>query len=187
MIALQSDCLLFRLASGESIPFSSEMISVELMGDTAGQFDPELVRHAAASVFHYFRHDLGRETVSVAEFAEALERALRKIGFRIRSTETDPPSPPAHDPVPDLRLLAHESGQSLELFFFRRVRNEIRLQLRQPSGLIRFRGLRGCVKKLAGARRWSARCEKLQDQILDYLRQCVTSEAGQTGCALMVE
>ena len=88
MIALQTDCLLFRLANGESIPFSSEMISVELMGDADTKFDPELVRHAAASVLHYFKHDLGRETLSVAEFAEALEKVLREL-IRVGKTTYD--------------------------------------------------------------------------------------------------
>jgi len=188
MIALQSDCLLFRLADGESIPFSSEMISVELMGDASDQFDPELVRHAAASVFHYFKSELGRETVSVGEFAQALEKVLREIGFRIRSAESAPAeTEPSCPEAADLRMLAHESGQSLELFFFPRLRREIRSRLRQPPHVVRFRGLRGCVKQLTGARRWSARCEKLQEQIVDYLRQCLTAEASQTECSLVVE
>src|SRR5205085_2070549 len=33
MILLASDCLLFQMTSGESVPFSAEMISVELVGD----------------------------------------------------------------------------------------------------------------------------------------------------------
>jgi len=33
MITLAWDCLMFQMASGESIPFSAEMISVELSGD----------------------------------------------------------------------------------------------------------------------------------------------------------
>jgi hypothetical protein len=52
---------------------------------------------------------------------------------------------------------------------------------------LRFRGLRGCVKQLAGARRWSARCEKMQDQIVEYLRRCLTAEPEQSNCALVVE
>jgi len=63
----------------------------------------------------------------------------------------------------------------------------LRSQLRQSPQLVRFRGLRGCVKHLAGARRWSARCENLQDQIVEYLRQCLTAEPEQTHCALVVE
>ena len=83
MIALMSDCLLFQLTNGESVPCSAEMISVELVGDAAGNFDPEILRHATASVFHYFKHELGRETVTVGEFAGALEKVLRDLGFTI--------------------------------------------------------------------------------------------------------
>ena len=40
MIALQSDCLLFQLSSGESVPCSVEMISVELTGNAESLLDP---------------------------------------------------------------------------------------------------------------------------------------------------
>ena len=85
MIALLSDCLLFQLTNGESVPCSAEMISVELVGDNDGWLDPEVLRHAAASVFHYFKNELGRESVTVGEFAGALEKVLRKLGFTIRA------------------------------------------------------------------------------------------------------
>ena len=85
MIALQSDCLLFQLTSGESVPCSAEMVTVEIVGNNDGMFDQEMIQHAAASVFHYFRHELKRETVTVGEFAGALEKVLRDLGFIIRS------------------------------------------------------------------------------------------------------
>jgi hypothetical protein len=47
--------------------------------------------------------------------------------------------------------------------------------------------LRGCAKQLAGARRWSTRCEKMQEQIVEYLRQCLTAELEPNDCALVVE
>jgi len=75
MIALQSDCLLFQLASGESIPCSAETISFEITGNSRGLIEPELLHHAAASVFHYFKRELRRETVTVGEFAMALEKS----------------------------------------------------------------------------------------------------------------
>jgi len=40
MIALLSDCLLFQLTNGESVPCSAEMISVELVGGGDGLLDP---------------------------------------------------------------------------------------------------------------------------------------------------
>ena len=44
----------------------------------------------------------------------------------------------------------------------------------------------GAVKQLAGARRWSLRCRDLEKQILEYLRECLTAEAGQAEFALLV-
>ena len=174
MIALQSDCLLFQLANGESVPCSAEMISVELVGGNDGWLDPEVLRHAAASVFHYFKNELERETVTVGEFAGALEKVLRNLGFTIRAGALESRKPETIET--DLGLIARESADSLELFFFPRLRDELRAQLRQSPRVLRFRGLRGCVKQLAGARRWSVRCEKLQDHIVEYLRHCLTAE-----------
>ena len=77
MITLAADCLIFEMANGEGVPFSSDMISIELTGQSKQCFEPDFVRHAAKAVFHFFKHELGRQTVSVAEFAEALEKVLR--------------------------------------------------------------------------------------------------------------
>lgn len=180
MIALSSDCLLFQLSNGESVPCSAEMICIEVIGSTNSLLDPEMLRHAAASVFHYFKNDLERETVTVGEFAGALEKVLRNLGLTIYADR------PAREIMEsDLRLLTGESGGSLELYFFPRLRHELRLQLRHSPKMLRFHGLRSCVKQLTRARRWSGRCEELQEQIVEYLRQCLTAE--QNGCALVVE
>jgi hypothetical protein len=185
MIALSSECLLFQLSSGESVPCSAEMISVEIVGNTDHLLDPEVLRHAAASVFHYFKTELERETVTVGEFALALEKVLRNLGFTIRAGALESRSQQIIEA--DLGLIARESADSLELFFFPRLRNELRTQLRQSPRVLRFRGLRGCVKQLAGAQRWSARCDKMQEQIVGYLRECLTAEPEQNDCALVVE
>ena len=65
------------------------MVSVELAGGTAELFDSEFVRHATKAVFHYFKHELGRQTVSVREFAGALEKVLR--GFAVTAQLSAPP------------------------------------------------------------------------------------------------
>lgn len=202
MIALAFDCLLFQTSNGESIPFSAEMISVELTGEGIGSFDPEFLKHAASAVFHYFKHDLGRVTVTVGEFAGALEKVLRGFGLQSEADEQngehvydfskDEEENEKETPEPrvlksDLRTLACESGKGFELFFFPRLRDELRQQLLQDPEVLHFRGLRSCVKQLTGARRWSPRCQTLQDQIVEFLRNCFTSEASQPNCALLVE
>jgi hypothetical protein len=185
MIALSNDCLLFKLTNGESVPCSAEMISIEIVGNSDELLDPEMLRHAAASVFHYFKVELELETVTVGEFAGALEKVLRGLGLTIRAGELEARSQEIIES--DLGLLARQSADSLELFFFPKLRDELRQQLRQSPRVLRFRGLRGCVKQLAGARRWSARCEKMQEQVVEYLRGCLTAEPEQNECALVVE
>ncbi len=185
MIALSSDYLLFELASGENVPFSADMISVELVDTKDDGFDEEFVQEAAKGVFHYFKHQLGRETITVGEFAEALEKVLRglspkparKPGYRSSASVIES----------DLGRLAAESGVGCELFFFPLLREEMRRQLQQTPGVLRFRGLRGCVKQLTGARRWSQSCRRLADQIVGFLRQCLFVEFRRDGLALLVE
>jgi hypothetical protein len=182
VIYLAHDCLLFELSSGESIPFSAEMISVELMGEAVSKLDPEVIRHAAASVFHYFRHDLERERVTVGEFAGMLEKVLCGLGLNVHPAETT-----IQNPVADLVALARESGDARELVFFPRLRQELRVQLKASPQAVRFRGLRPCVKQLAGARRWSPRCDNLRDQIVDYLRVCLATDPHASECRLVVD
>ena len=185
MIALSSEHLIFKLTNGESVPCSAEMISVEIVGKSEGLIDEEMLRHAAASVFHYFKVELERQTVTVGEFALALEKVLRNFGLTLYADEDQPFAKNILEA--DLCHLARESDSSLELFFFPRLRDELRTQLRQSPRLLRFRGLRRCVKQLAGAQRWSGRCEKIQDQIVEFLRECLTAEPEQKDCALVVE
>jgi hypothetical protein len=185
MIALQSDHLIFQLTNGESVPCSAEMITIEIAGNSEGLIDTDMLHHAAASVFHYFKCEMERQTVTVGEFALALEKVLHGFGLTLYA---DGPPPPADElPEADLGHLARESADSLELFFFPRLRDALRAQLRQSPRVLHFRGLRGCVKQLAGAQRWSARCEKMQEQIVGYLRECLTAEPEQKACALVVE
>ena len=117
MIALQSDCLIFQLTNGESVPCSAEMITVEIVGNSEGLLDPEMLRHAAASVFHYFKNELERETVTVGEFARALEKVLRGLGLTLYADESNRRSP-ERTSKPTSAMLARESADSLELVFF---------------------------------------------------------------------
>jgi hypothetical protein len=181
MILLADKFLLFQLADGESVPFSAEAISVEIIGDVGNVLDADLVRNAAAAVFHYFKIDLERQIVTVGEFSQALERVLRGFNLTIQ-----PVGGGGLFSKADLNLLASESGGT-ELFFYSRLREELRTQLRRSPRTLRFVGLRGCVKQIAGVRRWNIRCRRLNDQIVSYLRECMCAEPEQAGCLLVVE
>ena len=87
MIQLRQDCLWLKGEDGEVIPCSVEQITLEIIGGAKGSLDPEVLRHAAAAVLHYFKVEQSRETVTVAEFAEALSRVLAGFGLTLEVTD----------------------------------------------------------------------------------------------------
>jgi hypothetical protein len=181
MITLAANCLVFEMATGESIPYSADMLSAELVVGATELFDSEFVDHATKAVFHYFKHELGRQRVSVEEFETALHNVL--CGFA--ATAHCGASPRIREY--DLRGLALESGPARELVFFPRLRAELQRQLQESPRVLRFRGLRGCVKQLTGARRWNRRCRSLESEIVEYLRHCLSAQPAPMEIALMVE
>lgn len=184
MIQLQSDCLVFDPSSGQCQERPSQFLTIELFGEGADQVDPDMVRHASAAVLYYFKKELGRSSVSISEFSEALEEVLRYLGLTVRPAVKMGQSNSIVES--DLRQLAFECGQGFELVFFPRLRGELRKNLKESPRVVLFQGLRGCVKQLAGARRWSTRCELLSDQIVDFLRFCWKDEVPGDQSALFV-
>ena len=185
MILLAGDCLIFRTPSGEAVPHSVETIHVELTGENASLFDAEFIKQAAGAVLHYFRDELGRQSVTMAEFSLALENVLR--GFKLAAA-VNPETAAAGPRVAqsDLSRLAAETDNGGELIFFPRLREELRARLGESPQMLCFQGIHNCVKQLTGARRWSQRCQFLHDQIVEFLRSCMSREDSASSCALVV-
>ena len=114
----------------------------------------------------------------------ALEKTLSALGFSVTSLQIDRPQPCIAEA--DLRVLACESGKGFELFFFPKLREQIHRTLDASPQVMRFHGLRGCVKQLVGAQRWTARCQTLNDQIVEFSRNCLTLEKKKSSCALVI-
>ena len=201
MIQLKTDCLVFQTNDGDNIPCSAEWVTFELLGDGAALVDSEVVRHASAAVLHYFKHELQRQFVSVGDFAQALEKVLRSFGLSVSADcQAQPPiENSGGTPLPlscpsaprvlesNLKDLANNAAnEGFELLFFPQLRQELRRNLDQSPNVLRFHSLRDCVKQLAGARRWSHRCQTLHDQIVDFLRSCWETEPARRSCALLV-
>jgi hypothetical protein len=189
MIQLKSDCLLFQTSDGEQVPCSAEWVTLELMGEGASLVDPEVVRHASAAVLHYFKNELKRQFVSVSEFATALEKVLRNFGLSVYADFEEEAEAPKTSRIVEsnLHTLASSSAAAgIELLFFSQLRQELQRQMQQAPNVVRFHGLRACVKLLAGAQRWTPRCQTLHDQIVDFLRGCWQTESASQSCALVV-
>lgn len=184
MIQLRPDYLHIQAQSGDLLPCSAEKVSVELLGEACYELDPVMVQHAAEAVLHYFRHDMGRENVSVAEFSEALEKALQGMGVSVQSAT----APAADTSVSELDLhTMAESAEWLELVFFQNLHKALDSELASMPRVIRFTGLRASVKSLRGAKRWNPACQQLKDQIVIYLRRCWEEEGSTHKTTLVIQ
>ena len=181
MIQLHRDYLLVETPQGQIIPCSADMVAVELVGDGKNSLDPALVEQAAAAVLHYFKEDLGRSTVTVGEFSRVLEEALRALGIH------PPKATPGKKQVTlDLKKLAATAGESFELGFYPQLRQLLQHELGRKPEILRFHDLRSCVKQLLGAKRWTPRCQGLNDEIVKFLRDCLETEAAARSCQLQI-
>jgi len=154
------------------------------MGEAVSWMSEEVVKNVAAAVLHFFREEQGRDVVSVAEFSEALEAVLQGLGYSV----CDAVSPKRKRLVrnADINELMRESEGELELAMYQRLRSEMKRLLKSTPDELRFSGLRGCVKRVLHARRWSRRCQTLSDQIVAFMRECLDAHAA-SNCSLVVK
>ena len=183
MIALREDCLLVEGAKGDCLPCSVDHLTLEFVGHAVGSLDPEVLKQAAAAVLHYFKHEQGRQFVTVGEFAGALAKVLDGFGIDAKVTEI-------HDGSrvrsADLRTLTTGAGKLGELEFFSRLRTALREQLADRPKRVEFRGLRGCVKQLTGRKHWCPACEQLEDWIIEVLRGWFQQQPEARDTALII-
>jgi len=181
MILLKPDYLILQTSTGEQIPCSPEWVSLQLAGDKNLSADPEMLQNISAAVLHYFKNELQRDSITMEEFAIALEKVLRGLGVKVDMGSSSNPVVDA-----DLDTLARQSGEAWELFFYSGLREEVKRMLGSSPRILRFRGLRTCAQHLASSPKWNHRCQVLNDQILEYLRTCWKMESTNQSCALVV-
>lgn len=167
MIALREDCLLIEDTKGVCLPCSVEHLTLEFVGHAAEALDPEVLKQAAAGVLHYFKHEQGRQFVTVGEFASALAKVLDGFGIEAKIADIEDGT---RVRTADLRVLASGAGKLGELEFFSRLRSALREQVADRPRQIEFRGLRGCVKQLTGRKHWCPTCDRLEHWIIEVLR-----------------
>ena len=184
MIQLHRDWLVVENAAGQAVPCSVEGVMVELMNAAEVPIDAEIVEQAASAVLHYFKCDLGREFVSVGEFSLVLKRVLRQLGIPIRTITAA--SPDTRRVEVNLLELAVRAGEGTELSFFCALRKELDQHRQSMPDILILHQLRSSVRRILGAKRWSPRCQFLNDQIVTYVRSCLTHEnLARSGCVVL--
>ena len=193
MIALRDDFLLVAQEGGNYIPCSVEHLTFELAGSAAHQVDPEWMKQAAAGVLHYFKDELGKSHVTVAEFTSALSKVFNSLGLTAEVSNIEAPAPASVEILPpqiiwrgDLRAIAIESATLGELAFRQALLSQLVAALESEPQTVEFSGLRGCVKVITGRKHWCPECRRWSAWIVDLLRSWMSEKAGHRHVSLVV-
>ncbi len=170
------DCLVIKADDGSVVMCSAQQMAAEL-SSAVDWADDHVLRSVSEAVLHFFREE-ERVCITLEEFARALEKGLKSV------VQASPKE--CRIVSSDLNDLLAGTEESLEMDLCLRVRRKIEGLLEGRPDEVHFQGLRGCVKRVLGARRWTRRCQLLHDQIANYLRDCFQAHA-LSDCVLLVK
>jgi len=163
MIQLLPGCMIMQTESGDTRLCTIEAAIMETRPDLVE--DSELAEDIAAVLRQYFAQELKKSTITYNDFTSALRIICQFLKL---------PEPGSHIEAKndvssvDLLALARETGSGFEILFFQLLRGALDQQSEVPR--VVFDHSREAVIALLGAKKWSPRCERFRDQIVDFIR-----------------
>ena len=160
MIQLREDIAWVRDRDGRLTPFDGTRLVVSIQRAIGDQL---LAESIATAVHRYVCDGKPAEIITAAEVVELVCAALTMFNltgcadaYRQRRQ------------FAEIQLDQLASSETFELGFYRQLDHELRA-LVEPARL-NLRGLRACVMRLRGARRWGESCRALADEIVNFIR-----------------
>ncbi len=159
MIQARDNLVWVRNDAGELEPFAEDRLAAAVQRVTGADEDGRAVAETVAgAVFQYARDHAAERIVTTVEIAEMVEAVLLILGYDEATGGGE-----------EIRLdvLAARTGVGFELAFYREL--GAALGRAQQRRAVRVSGLRACVLRLRGARRWGAGCRQLAQEILEFV------------------
>jgi len=184
MIQVQPDCFWIQTDKGDLIPCTPDSIAVEVLSNESILLDAEVVKQAVHAILYYFQHDLGRNSITVSEFTQSLEEALKSVEGLAQMAECDAAKKVMEQL--DIASLVHASNCGFELMFFNQLRQVMTEKLASKPHVVQCIRLREGIKTILGQNHWNRKCQQLSDQVVDFLRSLLKNHPAHPACALII-
>ena len=174
MICPREDVTWVRSADGSLAPFDEQRLAESLRRVTALLSAGEecLPESLAAAVRKFLEEARRDRTISAVELVELVASVLDALGYgRVMDAYV---LSCRHVEI-ELDELAADSPTVWELDFFRQLDRALIAATDGRLALLQVRGLRACVLRLRGAKRWGTGCGRLAEDIVSYVRDRVRS------------
>lgn len=169
MIADRTDVVWVKADDDRYEPFDGARLarSIQRAADAAGQADSVLAEGVAAAMQSYAIECRAGQPIAVGELTRIIGELLSMLGFPeiarayVRQTQRT-----------EVRLdhMVAAADTSFELGFFHRLDAALDVIADEQLSAMQLRGLRACVMRLRGARRWNQRCRQLAEDIVNHVR-----------------
>ena len=169
MIQLREHILWVRTGDGRLTPFDERRLamSIQQAAEHVGQRDWWLAESVAAAVHAFGMKSRGEPVIASKEISEIVTAVLATLGYEWISEAY---GGGANRAAIHLNELAWRTDGGLELEFFRQLDRALGAATNRQLVSMRIDGLRACVMQLRGARRWTADCRRLAEEIVEHVR-----------------
>ena len=182
MIQPREDIAWVRAKDGRLTPFDADRLahSIQLACEFAGHSDNLLAESVASAVHRYACECERNHAIAAAEIAQIVLDVLTMLtcndiarAYACRGEWLE------------IRL---DEIAGFELEFYRRLDATLRTASgNEEMAVMHLRGLRSCVMRLRGTRRWGDSCRLLADEIVDFVRARVARTRAETAAMLRLE
>ncbi len=118
-------------------------------------------------ILHYLENKCSLRVLTIEELHARMRRMLERIGCEAIAKTLPLLAPPV---TLSLVRAAKEAGNGYELAFFNLMHDEIENLKMHGVEELRFTGTHECVKLLRGVSRWTRPCDRLEEEILTFLK-----------------
>ncbi len=181
MILSREDICWVVHIDGTRVPFDGGLLSRSIYAATgrSGEEYTFLAESIAVAIEQYAREHQPERAVTTVEIAEMVEALLAMLGMDDLAEAYADRGQPAEIALDEM---ARVPGTGFELAFYRQLDAALAVRRR---GVLRLRGLRDCVLRLRGTRRWSAGCRRLAEEIVQYVYARAARMPGATSVSVM--
>ena len=174
MIRMHTDILWVRADDGRLVPFDEHRLatSIQKAAESVGQSDWWLAESIAAAVHAFAIKSRNDHTIPSKEVLEIVSTVLTTLGYDWISEVY---AGTTNRVAIHLNELAWRTSAGFELEFYQQLDHALGAASNGRLVAIRVDGLRACVMQLRGARRWTADCRRLAEDIVEHVRGRVAS------------
>ena len=117
-------------------------------------------------VVHFLKVNYNGTVIAIGCLFDKIRHSLKDLGLDEMSEGLETIPPPISISLTDT---ARRAGSGYELVFYRLLSERFQRAAAHGVEHVFCYGLRKCVKNLAGAKKWCPRCERLANEIREFL------------------